>query len=91
MNTTSKAGLSLRAGDRRFPPATMSMTSSCFYRKQKEKRAKRTFHLFLKSNSPPTNCIYSATQNLSDSPAKLTKLLEGHLPNSIKYLIQGNF
>ena len=57
-NYIVSAGLSLRAGDREFPPATMSMIPGYFRRKQKENETKRTRWLFA---SPLTNCIYPAT------------------------------
>ena len=63
------AGLvTIRAGQGQgFSPATMSVSSSNSYRKQKENRTKRTSELY---NSPATDHIYKATWSVSDSLAQ---------------------
>ena len=54
----NQAWLSLRAGSRGFPPATVSMTPGYFHREQKKNKTKGTPEPF---HSPPTNWIYPAT------------------------------
>ena len=64
--------MTLRAGGQEFSPAIMNERPSYSYSKQKENRTKRIFKLY---NSPPINCMYSATWNFSNSPALLTLLV----------------
>ena len=58
-------GLSLRGGDRGFPPATINVFPGYFHRKIEEKYNQMKSQL---SDLPPTCCIYPATWNLSDNP-----------------------
>ena len=60
-------GLSLRAGNRGFPPAAMSMTPGYFKRSQKGNKTKRTFYMYL-FNSPSINnyIIHRQLRNLTE-------------------------
>ena len=53
-----KPGLSLRAGERGFSPATKRVAPGYFYWKIEGNRTKRNPQLF---DSPPTYCIYPET------------------------------
>ena len=83
------AGLvTIRAGQGQgFSPATMSVSSGNYYRKQKENRTKRTSELY---NSPATDHIYTATWSVSDSLAQwpLSYLILVNIVQSGQEMIQ---
>jgi len=64
-NACHAAGLSPRLGGPGISLGYYEHDPRYFRKKQKENESKRTSWLF---SSPPTNCKYSATWNLSDSP-----------------------
>ena len=51
----------------------MSVSTGCFHRKQKENRTKRTSLLY---NSPPTNCSYRISSNISRPSINRLPLME---------------
>ena len=57
-----RSGLSLRAGGGGFPPATMSVAPLLLLENRRKLEPKET---------PPTCCIYPATQNVSNNPVRL--------------------
>ena len=54
------------------------------YKKQKENKTKRTSSLY---NSPPTNCIYPAIWNFSDSPEKVSEVCKPRGQHSSQHLM----
>ena len=66
---SQKVGLSLRGGGQGFSPGTMNVAllQATFKGKWKKNRTKINPQLF---DSLPTCCIYAATWNLSENPAK---------------------